>query len=447
MTTKRFSRLLLTMFGLSAIVLLSATLRDHVAAIGDRLDIQSVTRVNNLEVTGTTDATGVITARAGVRLTTPTTGPIFTSGAGTPNAVVTATQGSLFLRTDTATIYTNTNGAMAWTQVDAAGGTVTSITFSGGLTATSNPTTTSSTASIATDGVTTAKILDANVTTSKILDANVTLAKMANLAQSTILGRAAAAGTGVPTALTATQATAILDLASTSAATKGLVPGSSGGGASVFLNGNLGWTAPAGGVTSITCSTGLSCTASNPITSTGTITANLAGASCSAGQFVSAISATGTGTCTAQAAPTFSGAQVYRNAGVNISTGASRTNLVQATVAYDTSSYRHGGGGIEDAKLYAPSTGYYLITAYLEWTGCSTAAGIQGIYFNKNAGGDVGLCERPVNSTNDAIMVCTATALLASGDYVIEQVAQTTGNNCTANTQSRSPYSMSRLGI
>lgn len=48
------------------------------------------------------------------------------------------------------------------------------------------------------------------VLTSMILDANVTLAKMANLAADTIIGRANGAGTGVPTALTATQVLTIL---------------------------------------------------------------------------------------------------------------------------------------------------------------------------------------------------------------------------------------------
>jgi len=47
---------------------------------------------------------------------------------------------------------------------------------------------------------------------------SVSLAEMADLAQSTVIGRAAGAGTGVPTALTATQATALLDTASTTAA-------------------------------------------------------------------------------------------------------------------------------------------------------------------------------------------------------------------------------------
>lgn len=49
------------------------------------------------------------------------------------------------------------------------------------------------------------------VTTAKILDAAVTLAKQANLAQSTIIGRAEGGGTGVPQALTSTQVVAIID--------------------------------------------------------------------------------------------------------------------------------------------------------------------------------------------------------------------------------------------
>jgi hypothetical protein len=48
------------------------------------------------------------------------------------------------------------------------------------------------------------------VTTAKILDANITLAKMADLAQSRVIGRAASAGTGVPTALTPTEVWTLL---------------------------------------------------------------------------------------------------------------------------------------------------------------------------------------------------------------------------------------------
>lgn len=51
----------------------------------------------------------------------------------------------------------------------------------------------------------------AQLPTAGIADAAVTLAKQANLAQSTIIGRAEGAGTGVPTALTPTQVVAIID--------------------------------------------------------------------------------------------------------------------------------------------------------------------------------------------------------------------------------------------
>lgn len=49
------------------------------------------------------------------------------------------------------------------------------------------------------------------VATAGITDAAVTLAKMANLSQSTIIGRAEGAGTGVPTALTPSEVTSIID--------------------------------------------------------------------------------------------------------------------------------------------------------------------------------------------------------------------------------------------
>jgi len=72
--------------------------------------------------------------------------------------------------------------------------------------------------------------------------AAITNAKLANMAQSTIKGRAAGAGAGVPVDLTATQATAILD--AFTSALKGLVP-ASGGGTVNFLRADGTWAAPA----------------------------------------------------------------------------------------------------------------------------------------------------------------------------------------------------------
>lgn len=63
------------------------------------------------------------------------------------------------------------------------------------------------------------------ISTANITDAQVTLAKMANLAQARVIGRASGAGTGVPTALTEAQLSALVDL---SAATMGTGSGFSG---------------------------------------------------------------------------------------------------------------------------------------------------------------------------------------------------------------------------
>jgi hypothetical protein len=71
----------------------------------------------------------------------------------------------------------------------------------------------------------------------------VTNTKLANMAQATIKGRAVGAGTGDPTDLTATQATAILDVFTSSL--KGLAP-SSGGGTTNYLRADGTWNAPPG---------------------------------------------------------------------------------------------------------------------------------------------------------------------------------------------------------
>lgn len=69
--------------------------------------------------------------------------------------------------------------------------------------------------------------------------------KLANMAQATIKGRAAGAGTGDPTDLTGTQATAVLDVFT--AALKGLAP-ASGGGTANFLRADGAWASPASSV-------------------------------------------------------------------------------------------------------------------------------------------------------------------------------------------------------
>lgn len=90
----------------------------------------------------------------------------------------------------------------------AAGGAVEEIAVSGGIefTGSAGIQTSAFTGDVTKSAGGTALSIAANaVVTAKIADANVTLAKMADLAQSTFIGRAAGAGTGVPTALTVAQ--------------------------------------------------------------------------------------------------------------------------------------------------------------------------------------------------------------------------------------------------
>ncbi len=87
-------------------------------------------------------------------------------------------------------------------------------------------------------------ITSSPVVTADITDANITNAKLADMVQATFKGRAVTAGTGVPTDLTATQATAILNnfVGDTgSGGTKGLVPAPSGGDAGKVLFGDGTW--------------------------------------------------------------------------------------------------------------------------------------------------------------------------------------------------------------
>lgn len=77
----------------------------------------------------------------------------------------------------------------------------------------------------------------------------VTNAKMADMAQSTIKGRAAGAGTGAPVDLTATQATAILNVFgpdSGAGGVKGLAPATVAGDSAKFLKGDGTWATPSG---------------------------------------------------------------------------------------------------------------------------------------------------------------------------------------------------------
>lgn len=105
--------------------------------------------------------------------------------------------------------------------------------------------------------------------------------KLANMVQSTIKGRAAGAGTGDPTDLTATQATAILNTFTSTL--QGLVP-ASGGGTTNFLRADGTFAAPTTSnvPTRVTTSTNYSVTNADDeiyVTTTATITLLLANAS------------------------------------------------------------------------------------------------------------------------------------------------------------------------
>ena len=89
------------------------------------------------------------------------------------------------------------------------------------------------------------------VTGGVVPDDSVTNAKLANMAQATIKGRASGAGTGDPTDLTGTQATAILDAVvgdSGAGGTKGLVPAPGAGDTSAgkFLKADGTFAVPSG---------------------------------------------------------------------------------------------------------------------------------------------------------------------------------------------------------
>lgn len=109
---------------------------------------------------------------------------------------------------------------------------LTSITLTGDVTGTGG-------ASIATT------ISNNAVTTAKIQDGAVTLVKIQTISTAIFLGRAAA-GVGAVEQLTATQATALLNVFTN--LLKGLVP-ASGGGTTNFLRADGTWAAPPGGVT------------------------------------------------------------------------------------------------------------------------------------------------------------------------------------------------------
>lgn len=101
-------------------IVVGAAISTQAMILSDGVRLQSVTRVDDLEVLGTTEAAGELTALSGVRLTTPVTGPLVTSGTGSPDGVVSATLGSMYLQTDSAATFQNTDGVTTWTELGGA---------------------------------------------------------------------------------------------------------------------------------------------------------------------------------------------------------------------------------------------------------------------------------------------------------------------------------------
>jgi hypothetical protein len=85
---------------------------------------------------------------------------------------------------------------------------------------------------------------DGSITTPKVADNAITNAKMANMAEATVSGRAAAAGTGARQDLTASQLRTIIG--NVSSGTAGLAP-ASGGGTTNFLRADGTWVSPGSG--------------------------------------------------------------------------------------------------------------------------------------------------------------------------------------------------------
>jgi hypothetical protein len=103
--------------------------------------------------------------------------------------------------------------------------------------------------SFATPNEASASLVAGSIGTTELTDDNVTNGKLANMAESTIKGRAAGAGTGDPTDLSATQATAILNVFtgdSGSGGVKGQVPAPAAGDAAAgkVLTADGTWAAP-----------------------------------------------------------------------------------------------------------------------------------------------------------------------------------------------------------
>jgi hypothetical protein len=94
------------------------------------------------------------------------------------------------------------------------------------------------------EAITEPKIAPDAISTSKVLNKNITNAKLADMAQATVKGRPAAAGTGTSVDLTAAELRTIIG--NVASGTPGLAP-ASGGGTTNFLRADGTWASPGAG--------------------------------------------------------------------------------------------------------------------------------------------------------------------------------------------------------
>lgn len=169
---------------------------------------------------------------------------IHSSTTDPTSVAVSAPRGSILLNETNGTVYRKTDNGLSTNWV-AIGNVVTGTPATGNLTQFSSSTT-------ITNGDLSGDVATSGTLSTTIQNSAVTNAKMANMAQSTIKGRAAGSGTGAPVDLTATQATAILDLFtpdSGSGGLKGLVtpPGAGTAIARSMLTADGNWSYQARG--------------------------------------------------------------------------------------------------------------------------------------------------------------------------------------------------------
>lgn len=219
----------------------------------------------------------------------------------------------------------------------------------------------------------------------------VTLAKMANIATATIIGRSTA-GTGVPEALTGTQATALLDTFTSGA--KGLAP-ASGGGTTNYLRADGAWAAPAGGGGG----------------SGGTI------------------------------APVDKGASVRRDSALSV-TGGVWTTLPFTVEEKDDANYWNVSN---PERFTAPESGWYAMTAMVQWDGNNYG---HAFAFSKNNtvnGGGAEIASVYEAANGNARQNIAWVGFLAAGEYVTVNVFSNSTANVVASHPARA--AIHRLGV